>query len=195
MEHPENKENKFKESFSGYEHDPPDRVWENLKKELQAASEPENDPGQIVGNSPFTRKQWQLIFSGIAIILIGFLAVVYFTSNEHHTVRGHAYAGEIRLYRGTAVLFSVADHTSPLDSVNYYRSAMIDENGYYMFKQVVPGKYLLRIAPVENSGIAKKFLPTWYDHFPEPDESHLIIITTDDFIADVHLVRKGDLGM
>jgi len=55
---------------------------------------------------------------------------------------------------------------------------------------VVPGKYLLRIAPDENSEYAKKFLPTWFDHFPSPEGSQVIIVNAYDVNADVHLLMK-----
>jgi hypothetical protein len=194
MENQEKKENTFKEKFSGYEQDPPERVWENLEKELKKEPGQGNVQGISGGFLTFTKSQLRILILSVTLIVILFLAVVYFTSNDNHAIRGHAYTGETRLCRGTAVLFVVPDKSSPLDSVYYYRSAMIDENGYYQFKKVRPGKYLLRIAPPENSEDAKRFLPTWFDHSSEPGGSNIIVISDDEVNADVHLLIKSEVA-
>lgn len=126
--------------------------------------------------------------AGAAIIF--FLAIVYFASNDHHSIRGHAYAGESRLCRGVAVLFRIADKLKPWDSVSHYRSAIIDDQGNYKFSRVKRGTYLLRISPEESSETAKMFMPSWFDQHESPDSSHVILLKADDVNADVHLLAK-----
>lgn len=193
MKNPDSIEQRFKSAFSDFEQEPPARVWENLRHELLPEPKPENLWARIARSSLFQERQmWRYIaLAGAAIIL--FLAVVYIASNEHHAIRGHAYAGEARLCRGIAVLFRVGDKIQPWDSVNHYRSAMIDGNGYYNFSQVEPGTYLMRIAPEERSETAKLFLSSWFDQHENPDSSHVIIISSDDVNADVHLIAKSQV--
>ena len=194
MENQENTENNFRTAFSGYKPEPPDQVWENLKKELQPSPGAGNRWGSLPGSSPLKKKQWRLIIIAATTMVILSLVIVYFVTQGHQAICGHAYAGEARLCKGTAVLFIIADKRSTLDSVSHYRSAIIDENGFYQFNQVKPGKYLLRVAPVENSEYSKKFLPTWFDHYPEPGEPGIIIISNEDVKADVHLLIRSEIA-
>jgi hypothetical protein len=88
------------------------------------------------------------------------------------------------------VLFQVSDKQLPWDSATHYRSANIDGNGHYTFPKVVPGKYLLRIAPDEKSESAQKYLPSWFEQYSASDSCHLIIVDFEDVNADVHLIEK-----
>ncbi|MDD4602317.1 MAG: hypothetical protein PHF97_00720 [Bacteroidales bacterium] len=190
MEETDNLEKKFKQTFSDFSKEPPGDVWEKICREIR----PEN--GSIgfwdrnamalgVSSRLLRASSW---FAAAAIIL--FLGIVYLVTVDHHTIRGHAYTGETYLCRGTAVLFKVEDKVRPFDSVKHYRSAIINENGFFEFPRIVPGKYLLRIAPDENSEAEKNFAPSWYDEHLYPEESHLIIVIADDLYADVHLIKK-----
>jgi hypothetical protein len=191
MENPDSIEQKFRSSFSDFGQEPPARIWENLNYDLNPKPKSENLWMRISGSNIFPERQMRryIVFAGAAFIL--FLAIVYFASKDNHTIRGHAYAGDVRLYRGVAVLFRVGDKVMPWDSVNHYQSTMIDIDGYYQFSHVEPGTYLLRIAPEEISETSKKFLPSWFDQHENPDSSHVIIISSDDIKADVHLISKS----
>ena len=186
--------NRLRSAFNDYEKEPPARVWENLRRELHPEPKPESVWSRIAGFSFFPERKsgFYLVMGGVAVIL--FLAVVYIASGDRHSVHGHAYSGDVRLCRGTAVLFQVADKAMPWDSATHYRSAIIDENGQYKFHQVESGKYLLRIAPEGNSEAAKKFLPSWFDQHENADSCHLIIIKNEDVSADVHLIPNSEIA-
>jgi hypothetical protein len=183
---------KFKSAFSDFEKEPPARVWENLSRELHPEPKTESFRSRLAAFSFFPSRQPGFYFAlgGMAVIL--FLAVVYLASDDHHAVKGHAYAGDVRLCRGTAVLFKVADKSMPWDSATQYRSAAIDDKGHYQFPEVEHGKYLLCITPVGNSEASKKFLPSWFDQHANSDSCHLIVIDDADVDADVHLMEKGN---
>lgn len=191
MENPDDIEKKFKSVFSGYKQKPPAEVWENLHRELHPEPKPLAFWMRLTGSTIFPdRLGWRYVAWGGAFIIV-FLAVVYFTAKDQHTITGHAYAGEARLSKGIAVLFRVDDRLKPWDSVNHYRSALIDDRGCYQFSGVEPGTYLLRIAPEESSELSKYFLPSWFDQHENPDSSHAIVISSDDFRADVHLMSRN----
>jgi len=185
-------ENKFRSSFADYEKEPPEGVWENLSRELHPDPVPENIWTRIAVFQVFTERPLGFYLTLGAVVVILLLAIVYFGSTDHHAIRGHAYTGETRLCRGTAVLFKVTDKAMPLDSVSQYRSALIDNNGLYQFSRVENGKYLLRIVPDGNSEAARKFLPSWFDQHTNSDSCHLIIINQEDVNADVHLRRNSE---
>jgi hypothetical protein len=191
MENSDNLAGKFKSSFSDFEQEPPARIWENLRNELHPGPEPETFWMRISGSSLFPQRLMRRYIALATASVLLFLAVVYFASDDQHAIRGHAYAGETRLCGGTAILFRITDKTEPWDSVNHYRSALIDENGYYTFSGVAWGNYLLRIMPEEHSEESKNFLPSWFDQHDRPDSSHVIAISTDDINADVHLMTKN----
>ena len=184
--------NKFKSVFSDFEKEPPARVWENLSRDLHPEPKTESFWSRLAAFSvlPYRQPGFYFALGGMAVIL--FLAVVYLASDDHHMVKGHAYAGEIRLCRGTAVLFKVSDKSMPWDSATQYRSAAIDEKGHYQFPKVEQGNYLLCITPDANSEASKKFLPSWFDQHANSDSCHLIMIEDTDVDADVHLMEKGD---
>ena len=192
MEEKDTVSNKFKTTFADFEMEPPDRIWEDLRKELHPVQNPEEDPkgGLFRFLFQYRKPGFYLALAGIMLLL--FLTVVYMSSGDHYKINGHAYTGEMRLCGGTAVLFQVSDKTMPWDSASHYRSAIIDDNGHYLFPKVAPGKYLLRIAPDENSESAKKYLPSWFEQHSNPDSCRLIIVELEDVNADVHLIGKGD---
>lgn len=191
MENPDEVEKRVKSVFSGYKQKPPAAVWENLHRELHPEPKPSGFWTRISGATFFSdRLGWRYVAFGGAVIIV-FLAVVYFTAKNQYAITGHAYAGEARLCRGIAVLFRVDDRIKPWDSVSHYRSALIDDRGYYKFSSVEPGKYLLRIAPEESSELSKHYLPSWFDQHENPDSSHAIVILSEDFRADVHLMSRN----
>ena len=192
MEEKDHLENKFKSSFIDFDIEPPDRVWENLSRELHPEPNSETIWSRIAAFSIFRERRLGFYLALGAAAIIIFLTIVYIGSTDYHAIRGHAYTGEVRLCRGTAVLFKVADQVMPWDSVSRYRSAMIDDNGHYQFSHVEAGKYLLRISPDGNSEAAVKFLPSWFDQHDNSDSCHLIIVNKEDVNADVHLISNSE---
>lgn len=191
MEEKDTIADKVRATFSDYEREPPAIIWENLRRELHPEPKPESIWARMTTFSLFHGRKPGFYFAlgGTAIML--FLAGVYLWSTDNYEIHGHAYAGDVRLCRGTAVLFQVSDKAMPWDSATHYRSAIIDNKGQYHFSNVETGKYLLRIAPDENSEAAKKFLPSWFDQHENPDSCHLIIIENESENADVHLMKNG----
>jgi hypothetical protein len=183
-------ERKFQESFAGYESPPPGRIWPQLKEQLHP--EPRFDGlwswiSRLPESSP---RFFRLSIGTVAAVVVLFLTLVWFASVERYSLRGHAYSGEVRLCKGTAYLFAIKDKTKPYDSLQNIRSSDIDENGFYQFSQLEPGRYLVRISPLENTEGHKKFHPSWYDQQIKPDSAHLILIKTEDLTVDVHLLPR-----
>jgi len=194
MENPDSIEQKFKSSFSEFEQAPSAHVWDNLRNKLHPEPEPGNLWLRKTGSYLLPDRQMRrfIAFAAAAVILA--LAVVYIASVDQHEIYGHAYAGEVRLCRGIAVLFRVGDKAMPWDTLKHCNSAIIDDNGFYKFSRVEPGIYLLRISPEERSENLKAFLPSWFDQHDNPDSSHTIIITAEDVRADVHLISRSETG-
>jgi len=182
-------ENKFMESFNDFERTPPESTWEYLRSVLHP------EPGyigfwtgiiQMPQNSRFLR-----FSAGIAaIVAILFLLFIWIAYGNHRTIRGHAYAGETRLIRGTAYLFKVEDKVKPYDSVKHYSSSVVNDNGSYKFINVTPGNYLLRIVPESNATFNKNYKPSWYDQHEGSEDAHLIELKSEDMEVDVHLVHE-----
>jgi hypothetical protein len=181
---------KFKSAFSDFEQEPPARAWENLHKSLHPGLLPGGFWSRIAAFSLLPDKPlgFYFILGGVAFSL--FLTVIYLGSGGSFAIRGHAYAGEARLCRGVAGLFQVNDKTMPWDSVEYYRSAVIDNSGHFQFSKVNSGHYLLRISPEQNSETAAKFLPAWFDRHESSDSCQLITINRGDVNIDAHLLKK-----
>lgn len=190
MDEMDNIEKKFNEAFSGYAKEPPGMVWDRIHGELHPDLAPRSLWDQIVF---FPKNAPRLFRFGIAIAaasVVIFFISLYFGSGGKHMLRGHAYAGEARLCRGTAYLFRVNDKSSPLDSIEHVRSARVNEHGAYYFSGVEPGKYLLRVSPDASSEMALKYHASWHEQHQESDSAHLLIIESGDVHADVHLVEK-----
>ena len=192
MEEKDPIENRFKSSFAGYEKEPPARVWENLSRELHPEVKVAGFWTRIFTFSLLAPKTlgFYLTLGGIAVSM--FFTVVYFGSGEHRTIRGHAYAGRVRLHHGSAELFQVADKAMPWDSATLYRSAIIDNYGHFQFSRIKTGKFILLISPEINSESEKKFLPSWYNQHEGSDSCSMILINGDDVNIEVHLVEKGE---
>lgn len=187
MEKPDNIEEKFRKSFSDYTANPPGRIWEELRNDLHPVPRAERFWTRVVD---FTKLSpgWVNTTAVIAMAsLILILSIIYFIARDQHTIRGHAYAGESRLLGGTAILFKVEDKTMPLDSIDHLRTVKVDGNGYFQFPSVETGRYLLRISPPPGSDVTEKFQSSWFDQHANLNESDLIIISSDDVNADVHL--------
>ncbi len=177
-------------AFSDFEKGPPDRVWEKLQAKLHPEPAPAGFWARLIAffHLPEWPVGWYLVLAGTAVSLM--LTMGYFGLSRHHMIRGHAYAGELRLCRGTAMLFEVADKTMAWDSVSYFRSAIIDDYGHFQFSHVRDGNYILRIAPERNSEAAKKFLPSWFDRCEKSDSCLVIHVNTSDVNVEAHLILK-----
>lgn len=192
MESQDELEKKFHDTFRNLSKEPPPEVWENIRRMLHPEPKPLSPWEKILffpRNSPGIFR-----YSAIAAAasLLIFLAVVYFGTGGRHVVRGHAYAGDTRLCRGTAFLFIVKDKVAPFDSVEHYRSAVIDEQGFYSFPRITNGRYLLRISPAEGSEVTENYQASWFDQHESPDSAHLVIVGAGDVNADVHLLKKNN---
>ncbi len=181
---------KFREMFSDFDPSPPERGWVRLKNHLHA--EPRNEGfWSWITQLPVTSPRIFRLSAGFVILITGLLlGLVWFSSGEHFALRGHAYSGELRLCRGTAYLFKVEDKAKPFDSLKNIRSSDIDEQGYYEFSRIEPGKYLVRVAPMRNTEGHKKFHPSWYDQQIAPDSAQVIHVESSDMTVDVHLLPR-----
>jgi len=190
MEENDNIENRFRETFAGYEAEPPEEVWSNLKQHLHPEPRYQGFWSWVADLPKASPVFFRFSIGLTTVVVILFLAVVWFASGNRNNIRGHAYAGEQRLCRGTAYLFRVDDKARPYDSLKNIRTCDVDENGYYQFSRIGSGKYLIRISPQQNSEGQKRFLASWYDQLMNPDFAHLIQVDAEDLTIDVHLLPR-----
>ncbi|MCX6268173.1 MAG: hypothetical protein NTW16_12570 [Bacteroidetes bacterium] len=183
--------NKFKSSFSDFEKEPPVRVWENLQKELHLVPKPAGFWAHFSAFSFFTKVPVGFYLSLGVIVVSIFSTVVYKEINRRHTIRGHAYAGEIRLRNGSAELYQVTDKTLPWDSVTHYHTSVIDNYGHFQFSKVGEGKYLLHIVPDGKSQMSTGYISSWFDRCENSDSCNVIIINRADKNLEVHLVKNS----
>ncbi len=181
-------EDKLGSTFSDFEQEPPERVWENVHRNLHKA-------GPWSRFSAFlhltTRPLgFYLAWGGFAAGMI--LTIVLIGTRSHGVVRGHAYSGDTRLHNGIADLFLVSDKALPWDSVAHARSAMVDNFGHFQFSNIGSGNYLLRITPDKTSGESDKYLPSWYEQDEKSDSCQLIRINEKDVIVEIHLIEKTE---
>jgi hypothetical protein len=183
-------EMRLRERFAGYESEPPERVWEEIRDKLHP------EPGRSAfrawwqdfpGEKP---RQFRIIATSLAAVVVIFLTAVWFLFDDHYALRGHAYAGEVRLCRGTATLFRVGDLAPPYDTVEHYNTAPVDENGYFRFTGVDKGKYLIKVSPEINSPHAKSHHSSWFDQKTDQKDASLIVVADGDVSQDVYLVGK-----
>jgi len=190
MEEPDYIEKTFHDALQDLSGEPPQRVWERIHRDLHPDSTPLNIWEQVIAFPPHAPRLFRTGIAFIIVTVLLFLTFLYFGNGDRHAISGHAYAGEGRLCRGTAFLFKVNDKVAPIDSIEHFRSVMIDDRGYFRFPRIAPGKYLLRISPDAGSGQAGKYEPSWYDQDEKPDSAHLIVLGSTDFNADVHLIER-----
>ena len=189
MEEQDPVDNRFREAVSGFEKEPPARVWEHVNLKLHPLHGPSAVWKSLLKFSLLADMpvSFYLAVSGAALGL--FLTIVYFGSSGHHAVRGHAYAGPVRLSAGSAALFRVEDKAMPWDSVTHFRSANIDRYGHFQFSGVPEANYLLRIAPDRNSETGRNYMPTWFDRHETADSCRLIIMHGSDINLDPCLLK------
>ncbi|HNY02971.1 MAG TPA: hypothetical protein PKG48_10310 [Bacteroidales bacterium] len=182
-------EEKFSASFENFEADPPEEVWENVKLGLQA---------ERMHSAWWSRFHliallhkslgFYLAVSGITVAVT--FSLIVFGPGRRHDIRGHVYAGGLRMKQGTATLFRSEDLAMPWDSLTYQRSAVVDEYGHFRFFRVPEGNYLVRLTPDPVSEAAKSYLPSWYDRSEVSDSAKRITIAGNNLTIEVHLKKR-----
>ncbi len=196
MEAPDQLERMFREKFAHFEAEAPADAWEKLQEKLFPPARSKKGRFSFAAKLTMPVNRYKIAgIAGIAgIFIILLFAALYFLIDTRYEVTGNAYAGADRLCRGTAILFRVDDRQRPWDSVSYYRSAVISDNGSYRFGSVQEGKYLLRIEPDPGTEHSGKFKPSWYEMHQNLEHSQLIYVYNDVGKADVHLVEREEAG-
>ncbi len=182
-------EDKFGTAFGNFESEPPPGMWEQIHRDLH----PGTTPPAWWNHLPFSfflhkSLGFYLAISGISFGLI--FSVFYFGPGRRHDIRGHAYAGQLRMQQGTATLFISADRALPWDSLTFQRSAIIDRYGHFRFPRVPEGNYVLRIAPDPLSEEGRKFLASWYDRCEVSDSCRRFSLSDRDLTLEVHLKER-----
>ncbi|NCA75692.1 MAG: carboxypeptidase regulatory-like domain-containing protein [Alphaproteobacteria bacterium] len=186
-------EQKCKAAFNNFEVEPPAPVWDAVNRELHTPRRQFSIWEYLDPTAFFSNRRARLTGVFTTAIVILFFVTVYFLSLDRHVINGHAYTGDRRLISGTAILFTVQDKCKPWDSVQFYRTVPVDANGYFYFKGVDDGNYLLRIEPGYQPENTDQFIASWYDMHGDPAQSHVIVIDDEDVRTDVHLIRKDHL--
>ncbi len=183
-------EKKFSESFRNFSKEPPAHVWEGIRSRLHPEQKPLNFLDHLVQFPGSFPRTFRIGFATVAASLLILLAVLYFDDSERHIVSGHAYAGDARLCRGTAFLFRINDKTKPFDSLEHFRSAVVNDQGFFRFQDISEGKFLLRVSPDGESAMGQKYHASWHVQHSSPDSAHIVVVGPQDVCADVHLVEK-----
>jgi hypothetical protein len=174
-----------------YDEPPPERLRENIERMNVPIV---HHSGLTTGWRGIQRQpevnRFRYIVAASLVILIASLLIFYLLAEKDYDIAGQVFAGESHLCRGTAVLFEVTDVAEPRDSVRHYRSARVDERGFFRFSNIKRGNYLIRINPDHGSEASIHFKPSWYDQDESSEVSDLIRIADNDFRADIHLVRR-----
>jgi hypothetical protein len=183
-------EERYRNAFSGFEAPPPENAWEKIRKGIQPRVVKEGRMAVFksrLAGLAHSRNLYPLLASAAMILLI---IIIWASYSNKHSIRGHAYAGETRICRGTAFLFKVYDRTKPLDTVKLIQSVPVDNNGYYQFSGLVHGTYMIRINPLPGTEITRNFIPSFYDQDSAASEVNLIKIDGEDPTIDIHLVPR-----
>ena len=181
---------KFKEAFSEFEKEPPGRVWQSLQQKMHPDLPLPILKRIIQAVKHVLPKSQVFYYSAGGMLVVMIVGGFFMMSRDHHTIRGHAWAGESRLAGGSGELFRVNDRSMPWDSVEHARSAFIDPNGHFLFARIRPGNYILRIAPERNSAQGSSFTPTWHNLKADSDSCDLIRVDKKDVTLEVYLNRK-----
>lgn len=191
MQEKDNIEELYGKAFSEYEAPPPEKAWEKIRSGLQPPAEKAGGPAarlaRMFRGLRHSRNLYPLLASAAMILL---LFVIWFSYSHKHCIRGHAYAGESRICKGTAYLFRVYDKSKPLDTVLMIGSVPVDDNGFYQFSGVGNGNYLIRINPLPGSETTWKYLPSFYDQDSLRSEANIIRVDQDDPTVDIRLIPK-----
>jgi len=183
-------EERYRKAFSEFESPPPDQVWEKIMKGIKPQFSEQGKMTMLMNwlsGLIHSGKLYPLLATAAMVLLI----IIIWTSYSHkHSIRGHAYAGETRICRGTAFLFEVYDKVKPYDTVKLIQSVPVDDNGYYQFNGLVHGNYMIRINPLPGTDITRNFIPSFYDQDSVAAQVNLIRVENDDPTVDIHLVHR-----
>jgi hypothetical protein len=180
----------YRNAFSGFEPPPPERAWEKIRKGIQPGDVKEGRVAvlkKMLIDVAHSGKLYPLLATAAMILL---LIIIWASYSNKHSIRGHAYAGETRISRGSAFLFRVYDKVKPWDTVKLVQSVPVDANGYYQFNGLVHGNYMVRINPWPGTEITRYYLPSCYNQDSAGAEVNLIRIEGDDPTIDIHLVPR-----
>lgn len=183
-------EEHYRKAFSNFEPPPPEDSWSKIRARLHP--EEEQRTGfftlkRILGGLNHSRNLYPLLATAAMVLL---LVMIWFSYSNKHFIRGHAYAGESRLCKGTAFLFRVYDKVKPFDTVTLIQSVPVDASGFYQFSGIDHGNYFLRINPAPGSEITRSFMPSFFDQDSASAEANLIRIEKEDPSVDIHLLPK-----
>ena len=190
MQEKDSIEEHYRKAFSGFESDPPPDAWEKIRLGLHPESE------NKIGLSGFRKfldglsrsRQLYPVLASAAMLLL--LVMIWFSYSHKHSIRGHAYAGESRLCKGTAYLFKVYDKAKPFDTVTLVQSVPIDIKGFYQFSGIDHGNYLVRVNPVPGTDAMRNYIPAFFDQDSASAEANLVRIEKEDPTIDIRLIPR-----
>ena len=179
----------FRKVFQSFEPEPPQEAWEAIRKQLPPES---LEPG--------ARFSCRSVFSWFApgyrlypaIIIIAFLLIGIFLllyPKQPASLQGTALIEGEKLCRGTAYLFHVNDHNTPLDSVRFHSKNNLDSNGRFHFKDIPSGKYLLRIQVDPGSLYFPQYRHSYYGNQLHWDKACLIDTDNPEKEYTIHIPR------
>jgi hypothetical protein len=183
-------EERYRNAFSGFEPPPPAQAWEKIRKGIQPGVIREGKIAlfkRSLAGLGHPGRLFPLLATAAMILL---LIIIWASYSNKHSIRGHAYAGEARICRGTAFLFKVYDKAKPYDTVKLIQSEPVDDNGYYQFSGLVHGNYMIRINPLPGTETTRNFIPSFYDQDSTTAEVNVIRIDGEDPTVDIHLIPR-----
>ncbi|MCX6287037.1 MAG: hypothetical protein NTY96_07980 [Bacteroidetes bacterium] len=183
-------EDYYRKAFTGFEPPPPEQAWEKIRVGIHPL---EAKKGRLSGlrknfaGFSHSRNLYPLLAAAAMVLLF---IMIWFSYSHKHNIRGHAYAGEVRICKGTAYLFKVYDKVKPYDTVLLLQSVPVDGNGYYQFNGIDHGNYFIRINPLPGTDVTRNFIPSFYDQDAASSEANVIKIESEDPTVDIHLLPK-----
>ncbi len=183
-------EEHYHKVFSGFEPPAPEHTWEKIKAGIHPEEEKRGQLASmriLLSGFSHSRSLYPILAVAASVAL---LLLIWFSYSHKQNIRGHAYAGETRLCRGTAYLFKVYDKVKPYDTVLQIQSVPVDDNGYYQFGGVDQGNYMIRIEPQSGSDLTRNFIPSYYDQDSAADEANIIRIEKEDPTIDIRLIPR-----
>jgi hypothetical protein len=185
-------EEHFRKTFSGRESDPPENSWLKISSRLQASDRKGGGISKTIERGSgfiHSSRFYPVLAVAAMLVLILFIWISY---SDKHTIRGHAYAGEGRLCKGTAYLYKVIDKAEPVDSGlgKPVQTVRVDMKGFYQFTGISQGNYVIKVAPDSGSEAIRNFLPSFYDQNSEEKKANLVRIGKEDPTIDIHLQPK-----
>ena len=190
MQEKDSIEEYYRKAFSEFQPEPPQGTWERIRFVLHPESEKKSGLSgfrSILGHFVGSRYLYPVMASAAMVLL---LMMIWFSYSNKHFIRGHAYAGESRLCRGTAFLFKVYDKVKPFDTVKLIQAVPVDTKGFFQFSDIDHGNYLIRINPVAGSEAMRSYIPAFFDQDSAFSEANLVRIEKDDPVIDIRLIPR-----